>query len=149
MSLETVIREQMTQALKNNDKESKQVYSGILNAILNKAKELRVTELTDEQANEVIVKMSKQLDESITTCPANRTDILDKLNFEKSILMQYMPKQMDAAEITEVIKEVLAEIGVETPTNNDKGKIMKVLMPKVKGKADGKLVNQVLASMMN
>ena len=55
MSLEKIIREQMTNALKNSDKEAKQVYSGILNALLNKAKDLRVEELTDEQSNEVIV----------------------------------------------------------------------------------------------
>lgn len=149
MSLEKVIREQMTNALKNSDKEAKQVYSGILNALLNKAKDLRVEELTDEQSNEVIVKMSKQLEESIETCPKDRVDILEKLQFEKNILMEYMPKQMTEAEITEVIKQVLTEIGIDTPTNKDKGKIMKVLMPKVKGKADGKVVNQVLASLMS
>lgn len=149
MSLEKVIRDKMTQALKNSDKEAKQVYSGILNALLNKAKDLRVEELTDEQSNEVIVKMSKQLEESIETCPKDRVDILEKLQFEKNILMEYMPKQMTEAEITEVIKQVLTEIGIDTPTNKDKGKIMKVLMPKVKGKADGKVVNQVLASLMS
>ena len=47
-----------------------------------------------------------------------------------------------------MIKGVLAELGIEQPTGADKGKIMKVLMPKVKGKADGKLVNQTLAGMM-
>ena len=55
---------------------------------------------------------------------------------------------MDEEEIRVVIQEVLKELGIETPTNKDKGKIMKQLMPQVKGKADGKLVNQVLGSMM-
>ena len=54
---------------------------------------------------------------------------------------------MNVEQITEVIKGVLAELGIEKPTAADKGKIMKVLMPKVKGKADGKLVNQTLADM--
>ena len=57
------------------------------------------------------------------------------------------PKMMDEAEIETVIKEVLAELEIAEPTAKDKGKIMKVLMPKVKGKADGKLVNQVLGGM--
>ena len=52
-------------------------------------------------------------------------------------------------EIKDIIAEVLKEIGIEEPTAADKGKIMKVLMPKVKGKADGKLVNQVVAYMFN
>ena len=51
-------------------------------------------------------------------------------------------------EIKEVIQGILSELSIETPTGKDKGKIMKVLMPKVKGIADGKLVNQVLAAMM-
>ena len=54
---------------------------------------------------------------------------------------------MDEAEIKAVIEETLKELEIEEPTAKDKGKIMKVLMPKVKGKADGKLVNQVLGSM--
>ena len=55
---------------------------------------------------------------------------------------------MDEAEITATIKEVLAGLGIDAPTAKNKGKIMKELMPKVKGKADGKLVNQILTSMM-
>ena len=55
---------------------------------------------------------------------------------------------MDEAEIRAVAAEVLAGLGIETPTAKDKGKIMKELMPRVKGKADGKLVNQVHGSMM-
>ena len=57
-------------------------------------------------------------------------------------------KDDDEAEITATIKEVLAGLGIDAPTAKDKGKIMKELMPKVKGKADGKLVNQILTSMM-
>ena len=55
---------------------------------------------------------------------------------------------MDEAEIRDIISSTLKEVGVETPTSKDKGKIMKVLMPKVKGKADGKLVNEILTSFM-
>ena len=55
---------------------------------------------------------------------------------------------MDADEITATIKEVLSSLGIDAPTAKDKGRIMKELMPKVKGKADGKLVNQILTSML-
>ena len=55
---------------------------------------------------------------------------------------------MDAEEIQAVIHEVLAELGIDAPTAKDKGRIMKELMPKVKGKADGKLVNEIVAKMM-
>ncbi len=56
---------------------------------------------------------------------------------------------MDEAEIRAVAAEVLAGLGIETPTAKDKGKIMKELMPRVKGKADGKLVNEVIASLLS
>ena len=60
-----------------------------------------------------------------------------------AILEQYAPKLMGEAEIKAIIEATLAEVGIENPTAKDKGKIMKVLMPKVKGKADGKLVNDI------
>ena len=69
------------------------------------------------------------------------------LNLEP-YLEEYAPKMMDADEIKTVIQTVLSELGIETPTAKEKGKIMKELMPRVKGKADGKEVNQILASMM-
>ena len=75
--------------------------------------------------------------------PADRTDVIDECNYTIKVLEEYAPKMMDEAEIETVIKEVLAELEIAEPTAKDKGKIMKVLMPKVKGKADGKLVNQV------
>lgn len=149
MSLEHTVRESMNKALKQGNKEEKQVYSGIVNALLNKAKELRVEALTPEQEAEVINKLAKQNKESIDTCPSDRVDILNKLNFERSILMQYMPKQMSEDEIHHVISELLESMNISTPTVKDKGRIMKELMPKVKGKADGKLVNQILSSFMH
>ena len=56
---------------------------------------------------------------------------------------------MDEAEIKEVVASVLAEMGLDAPTAKDKGKIMMNLMPKVKGKADGKLVNEIVSAFMN
>lgn len=80
--------------------------------------------------------------------PADRTEILEECQKRLAVLEQYAPKMMDEAAIKEVITDTLAEAGIETPTAKDKGKIMKVLMPKVKGKADGKLVNDILMSFM-
>ncbi|MGM9638498.1 MAG: GatB/YqeY domain-containing protein [Butyricicoccaceae bacterium] len=147
MSMLNEIRAKMNQALKAGDKETKQVYSSILNALTGKAKALLVQELTPEQEAEVIQKLVKQNKESIDTCPADRTDILQQLQFERDILVRYMPKQMDADEIRAVIGQVLAELNITTPTAKDKGRIMKNLMPLVKGKADGKMVNDILAAM--
>ena len=149
MSIENTVRVKLNNASKCGDKDSRIVYAGIINALTNKAKELRVNELSAEQEIEVITKLVKQNKESIDTCPDNRTDIIDKLNFERNILMEYMPKQMNEDEIDMVINSVLNDLNISNPTQKDKGKIMKELMPKVKGKADGKLVNKILMAKIS
>ena len=79
--------------------------------------------------------------------PAERTEIIEECKFRIAVYEEFVPKMMEADAIEAVIKETLAELGIDAPTVKDKGKIMKVLMPKVKGKADGKLVNQLLSGM--
>ena len=142
------IRSEMVTALKNGDKERKRVYSGILDALIKEAKNLLVDNLTPEQEVQVIKRMLNQNRDSIENCPASRPEILEKLNFERAIIAQYMPQQMNEDEIKVVINEVLAELNITAPTKGDKGKIMKVLMPKVMGKADGKLVNETLMGFL-
>ena len=80
--------------------------------------------------------------------PQERTDLVNECKNRIAVYEEFAPKMLGEDEIKEVIQGVLGELGIDAPTGKDKGKIMKVLMPKVKGIADGKLVNQVLASMM-
>ena len=80
--------------------------------------------------------------------PADRTDIIEECSKRIAVYEEFAPKMLNEDEIKTVIDGVLKELEIETPTGKDKGHIMKVLMPKVKGIADGKLVNQVLAGMM-
>ena len=141
------IRGEMVKAMKAKDKARKDVLSLLLAEFKNVEINNR-TPLTDEEGNQVILKQIKQLKETLSLTPADRQDIIDECNFSISVLEEYAPKMMDESEIKAVIEETLKELSIETPTAQDKGKIMKVLMPKVKGKADGKLVNQVLGSMM-
>ena len=126
------IRGEMVKAMKAKDKKRKDVLS------------LLLAELKGAQ---VILKQIKQLKETKSLTPADRTDILEECDYSISVLEEYAPKMMDETEIKSVIEETLKELEIQTPTAKDKGKIMKVLMPKVKGKADGRLVNQVLGSM--
>ncbi len=80
--------------------------------------------------------------------PEDRTDLIEESQKRLAVLEEYAPKMMSEDEIKAVITSVLADLGIDAPTAKDKGKIMKELMPKVKGKADGKEVNQILAGMM-
>lgn len=142
------VRGDMVRAMKAGDKETKETLSMLLAALKNKAIDKRA-DLTNEEETQVIMKEIKQTKETLEMTPADRTEIIEECNKRLAVLEQYAPKMMDEAEIKEVITVTLAEVGIEAPTAKDKGKIMKVLMPKVKGKADGKLVNEILTSFMN
>ena len=141
------VRADMVKAMKAGDKDTKETLSMLLAALKNKAIDKR-SDLTPEEEIQVILKEVKQTKETLDMTPADRTEIIEKCNRRLSVLEQYAPKMMDEAEIREVITATLSEVGVEAPTAKDKGKIMKVLMPKVKGKADGKLVNDILMTFM-
>lgn len=147
MSKVDFIRAEMVAAMKNKDKERKEVLSLLLSALKQFEIDNRV-EISDEEAGQVVLKQMKQLRETLEMTPADRTDIIDECNFSLSVLSEYAPKMMDEKEITEVINDVLAQLNIESPSVKDKGNIMKVLMPLVRGKADGKLVNEVLGKMM-
>lgn len=141
------VRADMVKAMKAGDKDTKETLSMLLAALKNKAIDKR-SELTPEEEIQVILKEVKQTKETLDMTPADRTEIIEECNRRLSVLEQYAPKMMDEAEIRKVITTTLSEVGVEAPTAKDKGKIMKVLMPKVKGKADGKLVNDILMTFM-
>ena len=142
------VRADMVKAMKAGDKESKETLSMLLAALKNKAIDKR-SDLTAEEETQVILKEIKQTKETLEMSPADRTEMIDECNKRLAVLQQYAPKMMDEAEIRAVIDATLSEVGIEAPEAKDKGKIMKVLMPKVKGKADGKLVNDILMTYMN
>ena len=141
------VRADMVKAMKAGDKDTKETLSMLLAALKNKAIDKR-SDLTPEEEVQVILKEVKQTKETLDMTPADRTEIIEECNQRLHVLEQYAPKMMDEAEIREVITATLSEVGVEAPTAKDKGKIMKVLMPKVKGKADGKLVNDILMTFL-
>ena len=141
------VRADMVKAMKAKDKDTKETLSMLLAALKNKAIDKR-EDLTPEEETQVILKEIKQTKEPLDMTPADRTEIIEECNKRLAVLEQYAPKMMDEAEIKEVVASVLAEMGLDAPTAKDKGKIMKNLMPKVKGKADGKLVNEIVSTFM-
>lgn len=141
------VRSAMVAAMKVKDKDTKETLSALLAALKNKAIDKRA-DLTEEEEVQVILKEIKQTKETLEMTPADRTDIIEECEKRIAVLEQYAPKMMDEAEIKEVIAGVLSRLGIDAPTPKDKGRIMKELMPKVKGKADGKLVNDILTGMM-
>ena len=148
MSKTDEVRKAMVEAMKAKDKDTKDTLSLLLSALKNKAIDKRA-ELTEEEEVQVILKEIKQTKETMELAPADRIDIIEECKKRIAILENYAPKMMDADEIKAIITGVLADLGIDAPTGKDKGKIMKELMPKVKGKADGKLVNEIVGSFMS
>ncbi len=140
------VRAAMMQAMKAHDKERKEALSLLLAALKNKAIDKRA-DLTEEEENAVILREMKQCQESIEQANG-RADIVAENTLRLKVYAEFAPQMMNAAEIAAVINAVLAELGIDAPTAKDKGKIMKALMPRIKGKADGALVQQVLGTLL-
>lgn len=142
------VRSDMVKAMKAGEKETKDTLSLLLAALKNKAIDKR-SDLTPEEEIQVVLKEIKQTKETLELTPADRTDIQEECQHRLAVLERYAPKMMEADEIEAIISATLDELGIDAPTGKDKGRIMKTLMPKVKGKADGKLVNELLTKHMN
>lgn len=138
-----LVREEMIKAMKEKNKPKKETLSLLLAALKNaEIDKMRV--LSPEEEDAVVQKEIKQTKETLEMTPADRTDIIQQCNNRLAVLQQFAPQMMNEAEIEKVISDVLKDLELDSPTKKEKGKIMKVLMPQVKGKADGKLVNQIL-----
>lgn len=143
-----LIRAEMVKAMKAGEKARKDALSALLTALKNSAIDKRA-DLTEEEENVVVLKEIKQLKETLESAPADRTNIIEECTFRIGVLSEFAPKFMEEAEVQAEIDTVLKELGITNPTAQDKGKIMKELMPRVKGKADGKMVNELVARMFS
>ena len=140
------VRAAMVEAMKAKDKARKDSLSMLLSALKN-AEINKREPLTEEEENAVVKKEIKQTQETYEMAPADREDIRSEAAARMAVYKEFAPVDMSVEQIREVIASVLSELGIGNPTAKDKGTIMKVLMPRVRGKADGRLVNETLASM--
>jgi uncharacterized protein YqeY len=145
MALMDDVRAGMMAAMKNKDKVRKDALSALLSALKSKMIDNKGV-LSEDDAIAVVAREIKQLKETLETAPEAYVEIKEECAAKIAVLSEFMPKQMDVDEVKEVIKGVLDALGIENPEAKLKGIIMKNLMPLVKGKADGKLVNEVLAT---
>ena len=141
------VRAKMVEAMKNGEKDRKETLSMLLSALKNKAIDKRA-DLTEIEENEVIKKEIKQTKETLELSPADREDIIKLCKNRIAVLNEFAPAEMSEEEIRKTIQGVLDKLEISKPESKDKGKIMKELMPLVKGKADGALVNELVASVI-
>ncbi len=142
MTIKDKLLEELKSAMKERDEIRKNTITMVRSAILQVEKDNKIT-LDEQGIIEVIAKEVKKRKDSLPEYEkSNREDLIDALKTEIDILMKYLPEQMSEQEVEKVVKETVDELGVSSV--KDMGKVMAAVLPKVKGRADGKLVNQIV-----
>ena len=140
-----VIENDMKVAWKSGNTERKNALSGLIGAIKKTAiDEGCRDDIPETLVDKVVLKELKTINEQIETCPNNRTDLLAKYTQTRDIISEYAPKQMSKEEVKAYISEKFADV---LATKN-RGLIMKTVMSELKGKADGKIINQVVGELL-
>ena len=146
MSLKEQLTADMKEAMKNKEKERLAVIRMVRGAIRQQEIDGQ-KELGEEDVIAVISKEVKMRRDSIEECrKGGREDLVEKTQAEIDVLLPYLPAQLSEDEVRELVKAAVEQTGAATP--KDMGKVMGVLMPKVKGRADGKMVNTIVKSFL-
>ncbi|MBQ1868027.1 GatB/YqeY domain-containing protein [Selenomonas sp.] len=146
MSLKEQLTNDMKEAMKNHDKDRLAVIRMVRGAIRQQEIDGQ-KELGDEDVIAVLSKEVKMRKDSMEEFKkGGREDLVEKTQAEIDVLMPYLPAQLSEEEVRELVKAAVEQTGAATP--KDMGKVMGALMPKVKGRADGKLVNTIVRSFL-
>ena len=142
MSLKQKLQEDLKSSMKNKDTNKKSVITLIRASIKQYEVDNRV-ELGDEEITDLIAKQLKQTRDSRDEfAKAGREDLVEKADAEIEILKEYLPQQLSEEELNEIVISTISEIGATSM--KDMKNIMSSIMPKVKGRADGKLINELV-----
>lgn len=138
------LQQALIAAMKARDNDRKQAISNLVSAVKKSAIDAGCRDnISDEMTDQAILKEIKSVKEQIDTCPAARTDLLEEYTTRYNIMSEFAPKQMSADEVKAYLEEHFSEV---IATKN-KGMIMKAVMADLKGKADGKVINQMVAEL--
>lgn len=154
MNIQKRVEDQWKEAMKAKSA-SKDALSSIRSELKNRAIADRTsggssteTVVSDDTAMSVLGKMAKQRQDSITDYKAaNRQDLVDKETLELQVIESFLPQKLSDAELVDIIKSTASEVGYSG--QKDHGKFMKALMPKVKGRVDGKTIQQVVLTTLS
>ena len=148
MSMADKVRSEMVAAMKNKEKDRKDALSMLLSALKNKAIDKR-EDLTEAEEFEVVKKEIKQTKETMELAPADRADIREACEKRLAVYQEFAPEEMSEEAVLAEVKAVLAALAIDAPSMKDKGKVMKELIPRVKGRADGGMVNKIVGEVLN
>lgn len=146
MSLLEQLTNDMKEAMKAKDKVTLGVVRMVKSSVSNEQIKLGHDLTADEELAVLSREMKQRVEEMESYKDADRADLAEEIQGQIDVLKRYMPEQMSEEEVVAVVKETIAEVGASSKA--DLGKVMGALMPKVKGKADGKLVNQTVQSLL-
>lgn len=145
------MKDQLMSDLKEAMKAKDTVRKSTITMLRSQIKQFEVdnrADITEEQIIDIIAKQVKQKNAAIEEFEkAERIDLVDEAKEEIRVLMAYLPEQMTEEEIRALVAQVIAEVGAAS--QKDMGKVMGALSPKTKGKADNKLVSQVVRELLN
>jgi len=145
------LRERLSEDLKSAMKTGETLKVSVIRLALSEVRNTEIAKghaLSDEEGLEVLARESRKRRESIEQFEkAGRADLVDKESAELRILAEYLPQQLSEAEIAGIAQEVISEL--QATSKADKGKVMAALVPKTRGRADGKLVSQVVDRMLD
>ncbi|MFZ5989813.1 MAG: GatB/YqeY domain-containing protein [Bacillota bacterium] len=146
MSLKERLLEDMKIAMRDKDTIKKNTVQMARSAVLQIEKDSRIT-LDDDGILEIIAKEVKKRRDALPEFEkAGRQDLVDNLKAEIDVLLQYLPKQLTEEELEVIVKDTIQETGASSA--KDIGKIMQAVLPKIKGRADGKMVNQIVKKLI-
>ena len=146
MTLKERLAKDLKQAMRDKDERRKVAIRMVSTAVRNAEVE-KLGELSDEEVLAVIAKQAKQRRESIAEFrKAGRQDLVDQEEAELEILTAYLPEQMTRREIEDLARQVIEEVGGTDP--RQMGPVMRQMMAKVAGRADGRLVNQIVKELL-
>ncbi|GAA0234113.1 GatB/YqeY domain-containing protein [Metaclostridioides mangenotii] len=142
MSLKQKLQEDLKSSMKNKDTVRKSVVTLIRASIKQYEVDNRI-ELDDDAIIDIVAKQMKQRRDSLVEFKkAEREDLVEETEAEIEVLKEYLPQQLSEEEIEDIVKASISEVGATSM--KDMGKIMSVIQPKIKGRADGKLVNELV-----
>lgn len=146
MSLQQRLDQDIKEALKAGQKEKLTVLRGLKSA-LKYARIDKGEDLTDQDVIAALSAQAKKVRDSIEQFEkGRRSDLTDQARAELKIIEEYLPEQLDEDKLREIIREAIDELGAESA--GDVGKVMQTVMPRVKGRADGKQVNKLAMEML-
>jgi len=146
MSLRDLLLQDLKDAMKDGDNVKKSAIQMARSAVLQVEKDSKVT-LDDDGIVEIIAKeVKKRMDTLPDFEKSGRDDLIDNLKAEIEVLRKYLPQQLSEAEIENIVKNAISSTGAASA--KDIGKVMQAVLPETRGKADGKLVNQIVKRLL-